>query len=219
MTAHPALDAYLAANPAQAVRGYWFLFRQHTKIQTAIAGHMVVRRDKAEAALEAVCGELAEAIERIKLNVQYQEVLEAELKRVIEQAAADMGSYENGLAAKDAEIKRLQAGIYEGALGDMPPTCPHANSIYSYCLACVIEERDAEIERLKAAIHTIFDYAVGREESIKGRQRFGMAMTYAKAVLDGHDDPMQAVLADWSDGSGLVTHFTPANRQPEDGKA
>jgi hypothetical protein len=120
MTAHPALDAYLAANPAQAVRGYWYLFRQHTKIQTAIAGHMVVRRDRAEAALEAVCAELAEA--RAKL------------------------------AAKDAEIKRLQAGIYEGALGDMPLTCPHANTIYDYCLACVVEEREAEIERLRAIV-------------------------------------------------------------------
>jgi hypothetical protein len=43
-------------------------------------------------------------------------------------------------------------------------------------------------------------------------------MTYAKAVLDGYADPMQAVLADWSDESGLVTHFTPSNRQPKDGR-
>ena len=121
MTTHSALDAYLAANPAEAVRKYAAYVcgpNRWANLATAI---------KADAALEAVCAELAEAIERIKLNVQYQEVLEA-------------------------EIKRLQAGIYEGALGDMPPTCPHANSIYSYCLACVIEERDAEIERLKAVV-------------------------------------------------------------------
>ena len=200
MTTHPALDVYLAGEPAEAVKSLAKSAATWTCEDVDAYGvpdHVFYDKDDADAALEALCGELVAVRSAIRAGELVHDAL---------------------LAAKDAEIKRLQADIYEGALGDMPPTCPHANSVYSYCLACVIEERDAEIERLKAAIHTIFDYAVGREESIKGRQRFGMAMTYAKAVLDGYADPMQAVLADWSDESGLVAHFTPSARQPKDGR-
>jgi hypothetical protein len=116
---------------------------------------MVVRRDKAEAALEALCAELAEA--------------RAEL------------------AAKDAEIKRLQAGIYEGALGDMPPTCPHANSIYSYCLACVIEERDAEIERLKWQLERAIDYWVECSHAVRGHLHAGQILDAEYAARQPED--------------------------------
>ena len=61
-----------------------------------------------------------------------------------------------------AQIASLQTGVYEGALGDMPPTCPHTNTIYAHCLACVIEKRDAEIERLKWMLNYLLTHPNNR---------------------------------------------------------
>jgi hypothetical protein len=149
MSTHSALDAYLAANPAEAVRKY----AAYVCGPNRWANLATVT--KADAAVEALCDAL---------------------KAVCAE-----------LAAKDAEIARLQAGIYEGALGDMPPTCPHANSIYSYCLACVIEERDAEIERLKWQIERAIDYWVEFSPAVRGHLHAGQILDAEYAARQPED--------------------------------
>jgi hypothetical protein len=74
-----------------------------------------------------------------------------------------------------------------------------------------IAELEAERDALRDAMQTLIDYTdeFTSGQSVKTRQRLGMAQAYAGTVLRG-GDPMEAVCAEWSDSSGLVTHFTPS---------
>ena len=71
---------------------------------------------------------------------------------------------------------------------------------------------EAERDELTITLGTIVGYAeeFTDGQSVKTRQRLGMAMTYAAAVLRHDPDPMKAVAAHWSDDRGLVTHFAPS---------
>jgi len=51
------------------------------------------------------------------------------------------------------EIERLRAGVYE--IANSRGSCKHADNLYAHCLACVIEKRDDEIERLTKLNETL----------------------------------------------------------------
>ena len=72
------------------------------------------------------------------------------------------------------------------------------------------EEAEAAAGAFGTALATLTHHAqeFTDGQSVKTRQRLGMAMTYASAVLRADPDPMKAVHAHWDAHDGfLVTHF------------